>query len=127
MRAFGTGATRDDDANKPDPEGFFSPRVLAAYGDYMHRHRKQADGTMRGSDNWQAGMPIEAYQKSLIRHTHQAWGVWRGESVLDDRGDPVDLLEALCAVLFNTQGLIFELTRDSRDSSPTSSSGTPSP
>ena len=53
MHHFGTGATRDSDANKLDFEGFLSPPALEAYAEYMHRHRFQADGVVRASDNWQ--------------------------------------------------------------------------
>ena len=61
MRKFETGATRDDDQDKIDYEGFESPEVLHRYGQYMHKHRKQADGKTRDSDNWQNGMPVKDY------------------------------------------------------------------
>jgi len=56
MREFISGATRDDSEGKNDYEGYLSPLVLRRFGDYMTLHRKQADGKLRDSDNWQKGM-----------------------------------------------------------------------
>ena len=53
MRTFDTGATRDSDNDKLDYEGFLSPLVLRRYAEYLHKHRKQSDGKIRTSDNWQ--------------------------------------------------------------------------
>lgn len=63
MRHFPTGATRNLDDDKIDFEGFLSPLVIERYGQYMHRHRVQADGILRDSDNWQRGIPLSAYMK----------------------------------------------------------------
>ena len=52
MRNFDTGATRDTDKGKNDYEGFYSPLVVEAFGDYMTKHQLQADGKLRDSDNW---------------------------------------------------------------------------
>ena len=104
MRNFDGGATRDDDEGKYDYEGFLSPLVLEAYAKYMHKHRKQADGSMRGSDNWQAGIPKDVYIKSLWRHFIDVWFMHR----YPDRLSKEDLEESLCAVLFNTMGYLFE-------------------
>lgn len=109
MREFETGATRDKDDNKYDYEGFLSPIALERFAEYMHKHRRQADGAMRDSDNWQKGIPIEAYRKSLVRHVLQCWGAWRDHDMRDDKGEPIDEEEALCAIMFNVQGLLHEL------------------
>ena len=53
IRQFDTGATRDTDQNKLDPEGFLSPMVMKCFFEYMHKNRKQSDGKLRASDNWQ--------------------------------------------------------------------------
>jgi hypothetical protein len=104
MRQFDTGATRDDDQDKFDYEGFISPVVLERFAAYMHKHREQADGKLRDSDNWQKGIPISQYMKSFIRHTIDLWKAWRKADV--------DAMEELaCAVMFNIQGLLFELLR----------------
>ena len=99
MRTFETGATRDTDEDKPDYEGFLSPEVLATFGRYMHRHRMQADGKLRDSDNWQRGIPADAYMKSAWRHFMDWWWAHRhgGEAT-----------EALCALLFNAMGYLHE-------------------
>ena len=112
MRKFKTGATRDDDDTKPDYEGYLSPRVIARYGEYMTKHRKQADGEMRASDNWQKGIPPEAYLKSLWRHLVDVWTIHR----MDEEGVE-DLLafdqeEALCAIIFNASGYLHELIKE---------------
>lgn len=111
VRKFDSGAIRDVDDNKLDYEGFISPAVMEVFAQYMHTHRKIADGSLRDSDNWQKGIPISAYRKSLVRHLFQLWGVWRGQDVYDDKGSRVGEVEALCAVLFNTQGYLHELTK----------------
>ena len=106
MRIFATGATRESDKDKLDFEGFDSPLVTKRYAQYLHKHRKQADGTMRGSDNWQAGMEKEVYIKSLVRHMEDVKLHWDGygeEAVVND------FEEALCAVLFNAKGMLYEL------------------
>src|SRR5579884_431101 len=116
MRRFATGATRDDDTDKLDYEGFISPVVLHRFAHYMHRHRVQADGSLRASDNWQKGMPVEAYLKSLLRHTMDVWHHARTGTTLT--GESVE--DALCAVLFNAQGLLFERLRSSASPAPAS-------
>ena len=76
---------------------------------YMHKHRKQADGTMRGSDNWQGGMPRWRYLKSLVRHVWELRALFRGRPLQPKtERDPQNVEEVLCAILFNTQGLLLE-------------------
>lgn len=112
IRTFTTGATRDADGNKYDYEGFISPLVIEAYGEYMHGHRKQSDGTLRDSDNWQKGIPLTQYMKSLWRHFHQLWKLHRGYTpVLDERGNEVTVKVACCGILFNTMGYLHEVLR----------------
>ena len=110
MREFETGATRGSNEKKLDYEGFLSPVVLKCYASYMHEHRKQVDGKLRASDNWQKGMPKDEYMKSLLRHTIDVWTLHRGRMVIDpETGSVVTLREALCGVLFNAMGMLFEL------------------
>ncbi len=99
IRVFLSGATRDTEAGKIDFEGFLSPLALEAFGRYMQKHQTQSDGTPRSSDNWQKGIPTEAYMKSAWRHF---FAVWRGHR---STGISVD---DLCALLFNVQGLLHE-------------------
>lgn len=104
MRQFETGATRDQDENKFDYEGFLSPAVLERFASYMHKNRKQADGKLRDSDNWQKGIPQSAYMKSMFRHFMEVWHAHRG----DNRYNKT---EALCALLFNVMGYLHEELR----------------
>lgn len=105
MRTFDTGATRDSDDGKLDYEGFLSPLVLQRYAEYMNQHRKQADGKLRDSDNWQKGIPIKQYLKSLWRHFTDVWMLVRGYRV------SVTLEDALCACLFNVMGMLHEIVK----------------
>jgi hypothetical protein len=107
MRHFETGATRDTDDGKLDYEGFLSPYVLESFAQYMHKNRIQADGALRDSDNWQKGIPIEAYMKSMWRHF---MAVWRGYRAT---GHPVQRMSTddLNALLFNVMGMLHELTK----------------
>ena len=114
MRHFESGATRDDDTTKADYEGFLSPLVLEAFGNYMNKHRKQIDGQLRDSDNWQKGIPKTAYMKSLWRHFLDAWAIHRGYTRIDKQtGKEITLLEAFCAILFNVMGYMYEILKDS--------------
>ena len=105
MRQFETGATRDSDDGKLDYEGFLSPAVLEEFAKYMHKHRTQADGKPRSSDNWQKGMPKGAYMSSMWRHFMDVWKWHRGIPA------EADQIEALMALLFNVQGYTLELLR----------------
>lgn len=102
VRTFETGATRDTDDTKPDYEGYLSPLVIERYGEYMLKHQIQSDGTKRPGDNWQKGIPKEAYMKSGWRHFFDWW--------MEHRGLPSreGLEDALCALMFNTMGYLHE-------------------
>lgn len=101
-RTFNTGATRDTDEGKYDYEGFLSPLVIERFGQYMNKHRKQSDGKLRDSDNWQKGIPQDAYIKSAWRHFIDWWKEHRSHVTKDG------VEEALCALLFNVQGYLHE-------------------
>lgn len=102
IRTFETGATRDLDASKLDYEGFLSPLVLERFAQYMHKNRAMSDGSLRDSDNWQRGIPPEAYMKSGFRHFFDWWKEHRG---LETREG---LEDAICALLFNAMGYLHE-------------------
>lgn len=102
IRKFDTGATRDTDQGKFDFEGFLSPLVIERFGEYMTKHRKQSDGSLRDSDNWQKGIPKDAYMKSGWRHFFDWWKEHRG------LGSKEGLEEALCALMFNVMGYLHE-------------------
>ena len=105
VRKFETGATRDTDVGKYDYEGFYSPLVMERFAQYMNKHRKQSDGNLRDSDNWQKGIPLNAYMKSGYRHFFDWWKQHRGYKGQDT------LEESLCALIFNAQGYLFELLK----------------
>lgn len=111
VREFGTGATRDLDANKLDFEGFLSPLVLERYAEHMHKARKMPDGSMRESDNWQLGIPMDVYMKSMWRHFFAVWKLHRGLRVTEVvKGETIekDLETELSALLFNVNGMLHE-------------------
>lgn len=105
---FDSGAMRDTDEGKLDYEGFLSPAVLHRFAEYMHKNRFMEDGTVRDSDNWQKGIPKDAYMKSMWRHFMDVWMLHRG--VLSE--DVVKMDEALCALLFNVQGYLHECLKE---------------
>jgi hypothetical protein len=109
IRQFSTGATRNLSDHKFDYEGFNSPFVEHRFAQYMHTHRKQKDGTLRESDNWQKGLPEKETLKSLIRHTYDLWLLARGGTPRDpDTGMLCDKEDLLCAIRFNTNSLLHE-------------------
>jgi hypothetical protein len=108
IRKFDTGATRDTDIGKNDYEGFLCPLVIEAYGNYMTKHRVQADGDIRDSDNWQKGIPKNEYVKSAWRHLLDLWKYHRGYETRDG----ID--EALGGLLFNIMGYWHELLKERR-------------
>src|SRR5437899_9739809 len=81
----------------------------------MNKHRVQSDGRVRDSDNWQRGIPREAYMKSAMRHFMDWWKEHRGVSTKDG------LEDALCALLFNAEGYLYELLKAKRDAVVTAS------
>lgn len=116
LRQFKTGATRNLDNNKLDYEGFLSPLVIEAFAKYMHTHRLQADGTMRGSSNWKMGIPLDVYMKSGWRHFFDWWKLHSGvEALSPEDGHKIDKVEALCALMFNVQGYLHELLKEQSD------------
>lgn len=103
IRTFGTGATRDADTGKHDPEGFLSPLVIERFNAFMHKNRYQKDGSIRDSDNWQKGIPLVAYMKSGWRHFLSWWKAHRSGQPLSEMQ-----IDELCALLFNVQGYLHE-------------------
>ena len=106
MREFESGATRDTDESKLDYEGFLSPLVIQRYAQYMHKHRKQADGKLRDSDNWQNLFGENHYDvcmKSMHRHFMDLWLFHRGYQGRDD------IEEAICALLFNAMAYLHKI------------------
>ena len=114
MREFVTGATRDIDNGKHDPEGFLSPLVIERFNEYMHANRLQRDGALRDSDNWQKGIPKTAYMKSMWRHFFDVWKHHRGYP--STAKEPLEI--ALCGLLFNAMGYLHETLKERQASPP---------
>lgn len=108
IRTFESGASRNSEEGKIDYEGHLCPLVMQGYGKYMHKHRFLEDGTMRPSDNWQKGIPKDAYQKSMYRHFM--------DTELHHRGYPSEATEseedALYGVIFNAMGKLHEILKE---------------
>ena len=103
VRKFKTGATRNPNTDKNDYEGFLCPLVIEEFGNYMHHHRKQEDGTLRPGDNWKKGIPKDEYMKSAWRHFLDWWKEHHGH---DSREG---LKYALCGLMFNVMGYLHEI------------------
>lgn len=114
IRVFETGATRDQNQDKLDYSGFLSPLALQRFAQYMHKHRRQADGSMRASDNWKKGIPIAAYKESMIRHVVEWWKLYEQNWSMEHSDE---LEELACAILFNVQGFLHESAK-ARQRSP---------
>ena len=108
IRSFDTGATRDTEEGKLDYEGFFTPRVLEAYARYMNFNRTMRDGSIRASDNWQKGIPSDAYMKSGWRHFMEWWCFHRDYP----KGKHQHIVFVLCAILFNVMGYLDNLLKE---------------
>ena len=104
IRAFPSGAFRDTDEGKPDYFGFISARVTKRFGEYMEKHRTQRDGSRRAADNWKKGLDRVETLKSLVRHVEDLKLIYEGypEEAREDEEN------ALCAILFNAQSLLYE-------------------
>jgi hypothetical protein len=112
LREFSSGATRDTAEGKYDPEGFLSPLVIDRFCAYMHKNRKQSDGTLRDSDNWQSGFGYPTLMKSTWRHFLDMWKLHRGIPVYRvEKGVEVvvHMEDALCGLLFNVMGYLHEI------------------
>lgn len=114
MRTFSeTGATRSADDGKIHYKGFLSPFALRAFGQYMEKHRIQADGKLREPDNWKLGIPLASYEDSMYRHMQEFRFVQEGGRITER--DPVDgedrtvsAMDIMCALFFNVQGWLHE-------------------
>lgn len=113
VRRFETGATRSVDVGRIDPEAYLSPIVIERFCEYMQKHQRQSDGALRSGDNWQKGMTRESFMKGMWRHFLHLWTRHRGYAVADPKAAE-NIEEDLCAILFNAQGMLFELLKERR-------------
>ena len=112
MRNFTTGASRNNDTGKLDPEGALSPIVIQAYCEFIAKNRLQDDGSIRPDDNWQklfGDDHLGVCMKSLWRHLLDLWLFHRGlkgRETIDD---------ALGGILFNSQAYWYKILKDRSD------------
>lgn len=111
IREFETGATRDNNDDKLDFEGFFSPIVMLEFAKYMHKHRKLPDGSYRDSDNWQKGFGkgkehYDTVMESMFRHFHDLWMEHRGFKSREG------IINALMGIMFNVQSYAHQYILD---------------
>lgn len=99
-----TGATRDTSANKPEYHRYFSPKTFERFGRFMLEHQIDSKGNYRPGNNWQKGMPREWFVSSLFRHYVEVW-----QRFEDGTLEGKEAEDALCALIFNAQGLLLEL------------------
>ncbi len=111
-REFSSGATRNSEEGKLDYEGFLSLLALARYAQYMHKHRHLEDGSLRDSDNWQKGIPLSAYMKSMWRHLIQVWCWHRLPDICVADEEKETLEDALCGMIFNAMGYLHEVEKE---------------
>jgi Domain of unknown function (DUF4406) len=111
VRQFATGATRNLSADKHDYDGFLSPHAIEVFGAYMHKHRLQANGEVRDSDNWQKGIPMNEYVKSSWRHFLHFWRLHRGYEARDEKGSLVTMEDTIGALMFNVMGYCHEYVK----------------
>lgn len=113
IRQFDSGATRDTDKEKIKHEGFFNPLVIKRHAEYMHKHRKMKDGSLRDPDNWQGLFGEKHYDicaDSLIRHVMDFWLHHRGYGY-----EAVEELEdSLCAMRFNIDAYLLKILLEKR-------------
>lgn len=114
IRQFDTGATRDTIEGKLSYVKALSPTVLRRYVEYLDKHRVQPDGNLRDFDNWKQGIDKDVYFDSLGRHFLAAWLLHDGYPASDNHG-PVTLEDALCGVIFNSMGWLFEILKERKD------------
>lgn len=104
-RVFASGASRNSDQGKLDFDGFLSVLVTKSYAEYLEANRVMEDGSIRASDNWQKGIPVEQYMKSMWRHFFDVWSTHRGYPTKENQ------IKNLNALKFNVDGMLHELLK----------------
>lgn len=97
MRKFKTGAVRDNEDTKEDYIETLSWTALKRYAQYMTGKKKKY-----GQGNFKKGIPIDSYERSLVRHL-QKYLVNKYEGGDEEKGE-----DHLSAIWFNVQGIMFE-------------------
>lgn len=100
------GGLRSSD-EKPDYEAMLSPGAMEAYAEYMFMNSFLEDGGRRDEDNWQSGVPLKRWLKSLFRHVFALHKLFREEGCLQ-----LHILVACCAIIFNAFGFLHEFVKN---------------
>lgn len=99
-RTFKTGAIRDTEDEKPD---LVETKAFLAdwrYAKYMTEKKKKY-----GSGNFKKGIPIEAYERSLMRHIYKYF-MNKYEGASEEPNE-----DHLAGARFNLDGIMFEEER----------------
>ena len=97
MRKFKTGAIRDSEDGKEDYIETISWTAFKRYAQFMTSKKSKY-----GAGNFKKGIPIDAYERSLVRHLQKYFAnkYEGGKEELEE--------DHLCAMLFNVFGIIHE-------------------
>tara|TARA_R110000850_G_scaffold101867_2_gene210560 strand:- start:1603 stop:1980 length:378 start_codon:yes stop_codon:yes gene_type:complete len=112
-REFSTGANRNSAEGKLEHDGFNSAIVDLEYAKYMHKHRFLEDGTMRDSDNWKKGFPLDVIVKSMGRHYMDFRLITERYQVMED-GKEHDMIDALMGLRFNINAMLHEILKEKK-------------
>lgn len=97
---FSTGAIRDCNANKENYIETISWTAFKRYAKYM-----TGKATLYGQGNFKKGIPIESYEKSLVRHLQKYLeNKYEGGMVETDQ-------DHLSGMIFNIFGIMHEEER----------------
>jgi len=118
IQTFESGATRTSEDGRLSYVRGLSPVVLRRYLQYLAKHRKQADGSMREFDNWKQGIPMRRSFDGLGRHFFTLWLLMEGLDIYDDSGQE-DIQDVLCAIMFNTMSMLYQELMQPRIIQPT--------
>lgn len=97
LTTFKTGAVREDKEGKPDFVETISFTALHRYAQYMTAKQAQY-----GKGNFKKGIPIESYEKSLMRHIDKYFRN-KYENGSDEPNE-----DHLAAIVFNALGIMHE-------------------
>jgi hypothetical protein len=96
-RTFESGAIRDSEEGKEDYTETISWTAMKRYAQFMTKNKEKY-----GAGNFKMGMPIDAYERSLIRHLQKYMENKYERGQTEVEGDH------LSAMLFNIFGIIHE-------------------
>ena len=102
-RIFKTGAVRDLEEGKEDYIETISWRAFKRYAQYMTGKKSKY-----GAGNFHKGIPIESYERSLLRHVQKYLeNKYEGGTVEKEE-------DHLAAILFNTFGIMHEENKNDK-------------